>query len=85
MTHYSNVGPSLAALIVEYVTNMSFEQYVQDKILKRLDIDKNEAAYRISNFESRKKVLVEHFIYNSSWLEIFQNLVPQLNSIQVNY
>jgi CubicO group peptidase (beta-lactamase class C family) len=45
VTHYSNIGPRLAAIIVEYVTNMSFEQYVQDKILKRLDIDKNEAAY----------------------------------------
>ncbi|CAF3795982.1 unnamed protein product [Rotaria sp. Silwood1] len=84
VTHYSNIGPSLAALIVEHVTNMSFEQYVQNNILKRLDIDKNEAAYRISNFERRKKDLVEHFIYNSSWLEKFQNLVPQLNIIQAS-
>jgi CubicO group peptidase (beta-lactamase class C family) len=83
VTHYSNIGATLAALIIECVTNISFEQYVQDKILKPLGIDKNEAAYRISNFENRKKDLVEHYIYDSSWLEKFQNLVPQLNIIQV--
>jgi CubicO group peptidase (beta-lactamase class C family) len=83
VTHYSNIGATLAALIVERVTNMSFERYVQERILKRFGMNENEAAYRLSNFENRKNDLVEHYIYNSSWLESFQNLVPQLNIIQV--
>ncbi|CAF0889726.1 unnamed protein product [Adineta steineri] len=84
ITEYSNIGVCLAALIVEHVTHMSFEEYVQEKILKRLGIMNNEAGYRSSNFENRKEDLVEHYIYNSSWLEKFQNLVPQLNIAQAS-
>jgi CubicO group peptidase (beta-lactamase class C family) len=62
VTHYSNIGATLAALIVERITNISFEQYVQDKILECLGIDENEVAYRIKNFENRKKGLVEYYI-----------------------
>ncbi|CAF0742528.1 unnamed protein product [Adineta ricciae] len=76
ITEYSNIGVSVAALVVENVTNTSFEQYVQDRILRCLGI---KAGYRISDFANRKQNLVEHFIYNASWLEQFHNLVPQLN------
>ena len=85
VTNYSNIGVCLAALIVERLSNISFEQYVQDKILIPLGISRTEASYRISNFEHRKKDLVEHYIYNSSWLEKFQNFVPQLHITQVSY
>ena len=84
ITFYSNVGVSLAALIVERLANMSFEEYVQEKILKVLNIDKNDGGYRLSNFEDRKESLVGHYIYNSSWFQIYQNLLPQLNFTQVN-
>lgn len=84
VTHYSNIGPSLAALIVECVSNISFEQYVQENILNRLGIHSNEASYRISNFEHRKQDLVEHYLYDSSWLEKLKNFVPQLNITQSN-
>ncbi|UJR14496.1 hypothetical protein I4U23_001492 [Adineta vaga] len=82
ITEYSNIGISLAALIVELVTHTTFEQYVQDRILKHLGIYEHEAGYRISNFENRKEDLVEHYIYNASWLEQFHQLVPQLNIVQ---
>jgi CubicO group peptidase (beta-lactamase class C family) len=81
--HYSNIGASLAALIVEQIAQIPFEQYVREKILQPLGIDKRDAGYRLSDFEERKKDLIEHYLYNSSWLEQAQSWVPQLNITQV--
>ncbi|CAF1385452.1 unnamed protein product [Rotaria sordida] len=75
ITSYSNIGASLAAFIVERVANMSFEEYVQEKILKVLGIDKKDAGYRLSNFQDKKEYLVGHYIYNASWLQTFQHMV----------
>ncbi len=82
VTYYSNVGACLAALVVERITNVSFERYVHQNILKPLGIDK-KASYRLSDFEDRKNDLVDHYIFNVSWLKNYQNMVPQLNVIQV--
>jgi CubicO group peptidase (beta-lactamase class C family) len=83
--HYSNIGASLAALIVEQITQIPFEQYVREKILQPLGINKTDAGYRLSDFKNRKKDLIEHYLFNSSWLEQAQNLIPQLNITRVNY
>jgi len=85
ITYFSNVGTSLAAFIIERLAGMSFEQYVQDKILKPLDIDEKKAGYRLSNFEDNKKSLVDHYIYNASWLETYQQNMPQLNISRVSF
>ncbi|CAF3754298.1 unnamed protein product [Rotaria sp. Silwood1] len=84
ITSYSNIGASLAAFIVERVANMSFEEYVQEKILKVLGIDKKDAGYRLSNFQDKKEYLVGHYVYNASWLQTFQHMVPQLNVSRVD-
>ncbi len=84
-TYFSNIGTSLAALIIERLAGISFEQYVQDKILKPLSIDEKQAGYRLSNFDDNKERLVDHYIYNASWLEIYQQRMPQLNISRVSF
>jgi CubicO group peptidase (beta-lactamase class C family) len=84
ITSYSNVGASLAAFIVERLANISFEEYVQENILKVLGIDKENGGYRLSNFQNKKQNLVGHYIYNTSWLQTFKNMVPQLNVSRVD-
>ncbi|CAF1329504.1 unnamed protein product [Adineta ricciae] len=83
-TSYSNVGASLAAYIVERLANTSFEEYVQEKILRVLGIDRENGGYRLSNFQNKQQDLVGHYIYNASWLQSFQAMVPQLNVSRVN-
>ncbi|UJR12542.1 hypothetical protein I4U23_016718 [Adineta vaga] len=84
ISSYSNVGASLAAYIVERLANISFEEYVQEKILKVLGIDKENGGYRLSNFQNQKQNLVGHYIYNASWLQTFQAMAPQLNVSRVD-
>ncbi|CAF3146470.1 unnamed protein product [Rotaria sp. Silwood2] len=83
-TFYSNMGSCLAAYIVERLAGISFEQFVQDKILKPLGIDEKNGGYRLSNFQDNTKSLVDHYIFNASWLEIYQDMLPQLNISRVS-
>lgn len=85
ITFYSNVGAGLAAFIVERLAGVSFEQYIEEKILKVLDIDNRTAAYRLSNFADQHDNLVDHYVYNASWLEPFQEYMPRLNITQVSH
>jgi len=85
ITFYSNVGASLVALIIERLTGISFEQYIQDKILKPLGITENMGGYRLSNFDDNKENLVDHYIYNASWLQSYQDMAPQLNASRVSF
>ena len=85
MTYYSNVGAASAAYIVERISDLSFEQYVRDNILNQLGIGKKEAGYRLADFADRKDDLIEHYVYNASWLGHFQQMIPQLNVIQVKF
>ncbi len=64
VVHYSNIGASLAAFIVERISQISFEEYVRDKILQPLEIRRGDAGYRLSNFEDRKEDLIEHYLFN---------------------
>ncbi|CAF2239501.1 unnamed protein product [Rotaria magnacalcarata] len=82
--HYSNTGASLAALVIEQIAEIPFERYVREKILQPLGISKQDAGYRLSDFENRKQDLMEHYIFNSSWLEQAQNWLPQLNITRVD-
>ncbi len=84
IVHYSNIGASLAAFIVEQIAQISFEDYVREKILQPLGIYHQDASYRLSDFEDRKNDLIEHYLFNSSWLEQAQNWLPQLNITQVS-
>lgn len=83
ITYYTNVSPSWGALIIERISGVSFEQYVRDNILNQLDIPDTEASYRLSSFKMRKTDLVEHYVYNISLLDNYNNIAPQLNVVQV--
>ena len=84
VTLYSNIGSSLAALVVERVTRMPYYQYVKEKILKPLDIDTTRAAFRLSDFATRED-LVRHYTFNASRLGWLNSVFPQLNLAQVRY
>lgn len=77
---YSNEGSSLAGLVVERVTNTSFDEYVKKNIFKPLNIDIDRVGVRLSDFKCQED-LVKHYAYAltnnnlNDWLEI----MPQLN------
>jgi CubicO group peptidase (beta-lactamase class C family) len=84
VTLYSNEGAALAALVVERVTQMSYEEYVKERIIKPLGIDANKTGFRLANFENREE-LVKHYLYafNSSFLELWKQAMPRLNVTQI--
>jgi CubicO group peptidase (beta-lactamase class C family) len=45
------VGTGLAAFIIQRLAGISFEEYVQDKILNVLNIDEKKGGYRLSHFQ----------------------------------
>lgn len=77
---YSNEGATLAALVVECVTNMSYIDYVETKIFKPLDIDIDRTGTRLADFSHRED-LVEHYAYASdeSDLEVWKEKLPTFN------
>jgi len=83
ITFYSNVGASLAAYIVERLAGVSFEEYLHENILKVLNIDRTKASYRLSDFQNEKSNLLDHYLYNASWLQSLQQELPQLNITRV--
>ncbi|CAF4594395.1 unnamed protein product [Rotaria sp. Silwood1] len=84
VTYYTNVGAAWGALIIERISNLSFENYVRYKILDPLNISNTEASYRMSTFAMRKTDLVEHYVYNVSLLNIYHQIAPQLNVVQAS-
>jgi CubicO group peptidase (beta-lactamase class C family) len=82
VTLYSNIGTSLAGLVVERVTQMPYEHYVREKILKPLGIDLKKAGFCLSDIEDREE-LVKHYAFNTSYLEEWNQVLPQLNVTKV--
>jgi CubicO group peptidase (beta-lactamase class C family) len=84
VTLYSNEGTSLAALVVERVTKISYDEYVKENILKPLNIDTRKTGVRLSDFSNLDE-LVKHYGYavNSSFLQQWDEEMPQLNIIQL--
>ncbi|CAF1396192.1 unnamed protein product [Rotaria sordida] len=80
---YSNIGASLAALIVERITKMPYERYVREKILNPLDIKVGEAGFRLSDIHHKER-LVEHYAFNASYLKEWRRQLPQLDVTQSN-
>jgi len=80
--HYSNMGASLAALIIVFITQQSFEEYAHTRILQPLGINRKQASYRLSDFQDGKYELLEHYVYNSSWLSTLREWVPSVNFTQ---
>ncbi|CAF3535605.1 unnamed protein product [Rotaria sp. Silwood1] len=80
---YSNVGNALAGLVVERVSQMPFERYVRENILKPLNIDTKKAGYRLSDIDNHDE-LVKHHVFNASLLDQWNQELPQLNIKQSN-
>jgi CubicO group peptidase (beta-lactamase class C family) len=80
VSFYSNDGSSLAGLVVEKMTNMSFDRYVKEKIMKPLQIDISQVGVRLADFQNRED-LVKHYAYafNASHLHTWIEGMPQLN------
>ncbi|UJR11826.1 hypothetical protein I4U23_016006 [Adineta vaga] len=77
---YSNEGSSMAALVVERIANISYIQYVKERILKPLGVDVSKVGVRLADFENTED-FVKHYVYvfNTSYLEGWQKEIPQLN------
>ena len=84
VTFYSNEGASLAALVVERVSNIPYIQYVKERILKPLGIDINKVGVQLADF-SNTDDFVKHYTYalNASYLEGWNQAMPQLNITQI--
>lgn len=82
VTLYSNIGSSLAALVVEQVARMPYDQYVRENILTPLSIDIDRAAYRLSDLKNQDD-LVRHYTFNQSRYNFLNQIFPQLDMKQV--
>ncbi|CAM4819712.1 unnamed protein product [Rotaria magnacalcarata] len=80
-TFYSNVGTNLAAFVIERLAGMRFEQYVQDRILKPLNITEKMGGYRLSSFD--EKSLVGNYLYNESISAELYVFLQRLNATAV--
>ena len=80
---YSNAGAALAALVVEKIAHQSFENYLHKYILQPLGIDRKQASYRLSDFQARNSDLIEHHIFNVSFLLTMRSLFTRLHFTQV--
>jgi CubicO group peptidase (beta-lactamase class C family) len=84
VTFYSNEGASLAALVVERITKMPYDEYIKENILKPLSIDIRKTGVRLADFENQEE-FVKHYTYafNTSFLESWNQEMPQLNITQM--
>ena len=80
VTFYSNDGSSLAGLVVERVSNMSYDRYVKERIMKPLNIDISKVGVRLTDFSNQEE-LVKHYAYafNVSVFNEWIHGIPQLN------
>ncbi|CAF3584281.1 unnamed protein product [Rotaria sp. Silwood1] len=84
VTSYSNEGTALAALVVERITNMSYIDYVKQKVLAPLGIDVTKVGVRLADFVNTED-FVKHYVYalNSSHLIWWNRQIPQLHITQI--
>ncbi|CAF3818688.1 unnamed protein product [Adineta steineri] len=86
VTWYANLGAALAALIVEQVANMSYIDYIEERILKPLGVDISKTGVRLADFENTED-LVKHYVYafNASDLEQWHKFISHLNTTQMTH
>ena len=81
-TFYSNAGTNLAALVIERLAGIRFDQYVQERILKPLGITEKMGGYRLAQFDPAH--LVPNFLYNESLSEQLDVALARFNTSQVS-
>ena len=80
VTKYSNEGTTLAALIVEQMSNISYEKYVKEKIFKSLNMDLKKTSFRLNDIEKRDDIVEQYsYLFNSSDDEQWKQGLSQLN------
>ena len=63
---YSNLGYALLGEVIESVSNKSYEQYIEEEILKPLMIENNQASFTFNTFSSESRGYVQKFsIFNA--------------------
>ncbi len=74
----------MAALVVERIIKMPYDKYVKEHILKPLNINIRKTGVRLADFPNTDE-LVKHYAYtfNSSFLQQWNQEMPQLNIIQM--
>jgi CubicO group peptidase (beta-lactamase class C family) len=77
---YSNIGAALAAWIVELVTEMRYEDYIQKYILSPLNM--NLSSYTLAGLGANADKVAKHYIYNYS-LPTWEKNFPHLQFTQV--
>jgi len=84
-TVYSNEGTALIAIIIELVSNMSFENYIRKKILKPLNINLNRTSYRLSQIRNSNDLVEQYaYVHNSTEFLLWKQTFAQLNISQLN-
>lgn len=80
VTKYSNEGTTLAALIVEQMSNMSYAKYVEERIVKPLKMNVKKTSFRLNDIENPDEVVGQYsYISNSSDEDQWRQGLPQLN------
>lgn len=80
VTLYSNEGTALAALIVQRISNMSYEKYVQEKILRPLNINLKTSSFRLNQIENQTELVQQYaYVSNSFEYQQWKEGIPQLN------
>ncbi|CAF1574449.1 unnamed protein product, partial [Didymodactylos carnosus] len=72
--NYSNIGAALAGMVIELISNTSYSKYVEENILKPLNM--SDASWTLAGLPSTND-LVEHYAFNTTladWLEFAPNL-----------
>jgi CubicO group peptidase (beta-lactamase class C family) len=82
---HSDEGTSLAALIVERVVGISYEEYVKEKIIKSLGLESEQVGFRLSDLNDRE-ALVTHYTYaeNAYSLDRWHQALLQLNITSIS-
>lgn len=63
---YSNLGYALLGEVIESVSNKSYEQYIEDEILKPLMIQNDQASFTFNTFSSESRGYVRKYsIFNA--------------------
>ena len=81
ITLYSNIGASLAALVVDPVARVHYHQYVRKQILTPLNVDTDRVDYRLSDLKNQDE-LVRYYTFNRSRFDLLNQTFPQLELIR---
>lgn len=76
---YSNLGYALLGEVIENVSNKSYEQYIEDEILKPLMIENDQASFTFNSFSSESRGYVwKYSIFNAVTSLMLEGFTSQI-------